>query len=75
VVIDDPDELAVPRLSVPCGGSETTFPALPTPLGSLLELFRPPALAGPDDTPLTPAVAAPAEPAFGEGGLPARERG
>lgn len=65
VVIDDPDELAVPRLFVP-GGTETTFPALPAPLGSLPELFRPPALAGPDGTPLTPAVPAPAEPAFGD---------
>jgi len=66
VVIDDPDELAVPRLLVPGGVCETTFPGLPAPLGSLTELFRPPALAGPDGTPLTPAVPAPAEPAFGE---------
>jgi hypothetical protein len=66
VVIDDPDVLAVPRLLVPGGGSETTFPELPAPLGSLMELFKPPALAGPDGTPLTPAVPAPTEPAFGE---------
>src|SRR5450759_1774736 len=41
VVIDDPDELAVPALLVPGGGGcETTFPELPAPLGSLPELFR-----------------------------------
>jgi len=71
VVIDepvagDPDELAVPAPLVPGGGSETTLPEFPAPLGSLPELFRPPALAGPDGTPLTPALPAPAEPAFGE---------
>jgi hypothetical protein len=43
---------------------------LPAPLGSLPELFRPPALAGPDGTPLRPAVPAPAEPAFGEPAAP-----
>jgi hypothetical protein len=39
---------------------------LPAPLGSLPALFRPPTLAGPDGTPLTPAVPAPAEPALGD---------
>jgi hypothetical protein len=38
----------------------------PAPLGSSLELFKPPTLAGPDGTPLNPDVPAPAEPAFGE---------
>src|SRR5437899_667063 len=68
VVMDDgnPDELAVPALLVPGGGGEATFAELPAPLGSLPELLRPPTLAGPDGTPLTPAVPAPAEPAFGE---------
>ena len=48
------------------GGGEATLAELPAPLGSLPELLRPPALAGPDGAPLTPAVPAPAEPAFGE---------
>ena len=61
-----PDELAVPALLVPGGGGEATFAELPAPLGSLPELLRPPALAGPDGTPLTPAVPAPGEPALGE---------
>ena len=65
VMEDDPDELAVPALLVP-GGGEASFAGLPAPLGSLPELLRPPALAGPDGAPLTPAVPAPAEPAFGE---------
>src|SRR6476469_9569797 len=65
VVADAPDELAVPALLVP-GGGEPTLAELPAPLGSLAELFRPPTLAGPVGTPLTPAVPAPAEPAFGE---------
>jgi hypothetical protein len=63
---DDPEELAVPALLVPGGGGVATLAELPAPLGSLPELFRPPALAGPDGTPLTPAVPAPAEPALGE---------
>jgi hypothetical protein len=42
-----------------------TLAALPIPLGSLTELFVPPALPGPAGTPLTPVVPAPAEPAFG----------
>jgi hypothetical protein len=66
LVPGDPEELAVPALLVPGGGGEATFAELPAPLGSLPELFRPPTLAGPDGTPLTPAVPAPAEPAFGE---------
>jgi hypothetical protein len=35
-----PDELAVPALLVP--GAVASFDELPTPLGSLPELFRPP---------------------------------
>jgi hypothetical protein len=66
VVAGDPDELAVPALLVPGAGGEATFAELPAPHGSLPELLRPPALAGPDGTPLTPAVPAPGEPAFGE---------
>jgi hypothetical protein len=75
VVVDDPDdplvegepdELAVPALLVPGAGGEATLDELPAPLGSLPELLRPPALAGPDGTPLTPAVPAPAETALGE---------
>ena len=65
VVADEPDEWAVPALLVP-GGGEPTLAELPAPLGSLPELFRPPTLAGPVGTPLTPAAPAPAEPAFGE---------
>jgi hypothetical protein len=66
VVADEPDALAVPALLEPGAGGEPTFAELPAPLGSLPELLRPPTLAGPDGTPLTPAVPAPAEPAFGE---------
>jgi hypothetical protein len=62
----EPLEFAVPALLVPGCGCETTFEELPAPLGSLPELLRPPTLAGPDGTPLTPAVPAPAEPALGE---------
>jgi hypothetical protein len=62
----EPDELAVPELLVPGAGGMACFEEFPAPLGSLAELFRPPALAGPDGTPLTPAVPAPAEPALGE---------
>ena len=65
-----PDEFAVPALLVPGGGGEASFDGLPAPLGSLLELFNPPALAGPDGAPLTPEVPAPAEPAFGEPAAP-----
>src|SRR5213078_4744103 len=60
VVAGDPDELAVPALLVP-GGGEAILAELPAPLGSLPELLRPPTLAGPDGTPLTPAVPAPPE--------------
>src|SRR4051794_24572744 len=66
VVALDPDELAVPALLVPGGGGEVPFAELPAPLGSLPALLRPPTLAGPDGTPLTPAVPAPAEPALGD---------
>jgi hypothetical protein len=58
----DPDELAVPAAFVP--GVFDALPAFPAPLGSLPELLRPPTLPGPV-TPLTAAVPAPAEPAFG----------
>jgi hypothetical protein len=66
VLLPDPDEWAVPALLVPGGGGAASFDELPAPLGSLPELFSPPALAGPDGTPLTPEVPAPAEPALGE---------
>src|SRR5882672_12108466 len=66
VMEDGPNELAVPALLVPGGGGDATLAELPAPLGSLPELLSPPALAGPDGTPLTPAVPAPAEPALGE---------
>jgi hypothetical protein len=42
-----------------------TLEALPTPLGSLIELLLPPTLPGPAGMPLTPVVPAPADPAFG----------
>jgi hypothetical protein len=61
-----PDDCAVPEVLVPGAGGVASLEALPTPDGSLPELFKPPTLAGPDGTPLTPAVPAPAEPAFGE---------
>jgi hypothetical protein len=63
---DEPEELAVPALLVPGDGGTATLAELPAPLGSLPELLRPPTLAGPDGTPLTADVPAPAEPAFGE---------
>jgi hypothetical protein len=66
----EPDELAVPALLVPGAGGAATFAEFPTPLGSLPELFRPPTLAGPDGTPLTADVPAPAEPAAGEPAAP-----
>lgn len=66
VVAGDPEELAVAALLVPGAGGAATFAELPAPLGSLPELLRPPAFAGPDGTPLTPAVPAPAEPALAE---------
>jgi hypothetical protein len=40
------------------GGGGEILPALPTPLGSLTELLRPPALPGPRGMPLTPASCA-----------------
>jgi hypothetical protein len=55
----------VPAGSAPGGGGDATFVALPTPLGSLTELLRPPALPGPEGTPLIAEFPAPAEPAFG----------
>jgi hypothetical protein len=61
-----PLEFAVPAEFVPGGGGDATLDALPAPLGSLTELLRPPALAGPDGTPLVADVPAPAEPALGE---------
>jgi hypothetical protein len=61
-----PDELAVPELLVPGGGGAVSLDELPAPLGSLAELFSPPEFAGPDGTPLTPDVPAPADPALGE---------
>jgi len=54
-----PDELAVPALLMPGGGGAASLDALPAPLGSLPELFSPPAFAGPDGTPLTPDVPRP----------------
>jgi hypothetical protein len=60
----DPDEFAVPKLFVP--GAVGTFAELPAPLRSLPELLSPPAFAGPLGTPLTAAVPAPADPAFGD---------
>jgi len=62
----DPDGLAVPALLVPGGGGAANLDALPAPLGSSAELFKPPAFAGPDGMPLTPDVPAPADPALGE---------
>ncbi len=53
-----------PRPLFPAGLA--TFEALPAPLGSLAELLRPAALAGPFGIPFTAAVPAPAAPAFGE---------
>jgi hypothetical protein len=64
----EPDDWAVPALLVP--GAVGSLAALPAPLGSLTELFRPPGLAGPGGTPLTAAVPAPAEPALGEPAAP-----
>src|SRR3954469_18351675 len=59
-VVIEPVEFAVPALLVP--GGVTVFEALPTPLGSFSALLRPPTMAGPDGTPLMPAVPAPAAP-------------
>jgi hypothetical protein len=58
----DPEEFAVPAAFVP--EASGTFAEFPAPLGSLPELFSPPAFAGPEGTPLTPAVPAPVEPAL-----------
>jgi hypothetical protein len=59
----EPEELAVPVAFVP--GASCTLAEFPAPLEALPEFFRPPAFAGPEGTPLTPAVPAPAEPALG----------
>src|ERR1700761_1125772 len=59
-----PEEFAVPNAFVP--GEVGVFAELPAPLGSLPELLRPAAFAGPLGTPLTPAAPAPAEPALGD---------
>src|ERR1700712_5410380 len=66
----EPDEFAVPALLVPGAGGDAIFAEFPAPLGSLPELLSPPIFAGPDGTPLPPAVPAPAEPAFGEPAAP-----
>jgi hypothetical protein len=63
VLVAAPGFLAVPVVSVP--GLVGTLAELPAPLGSLPELFRPPALAGPDGVPLTDWEPAPAAPALG----------
>jgi hypothetical protein len=69
VVVIPPDvtplEFAVPAELIPGGGGDATFAALPAPLGSLTELLRPPALPGPEGTPLIAEFPAPAEPALG----------
>jgi hypothetical protein len=62
VVAVAPLEFAVPAELVPGGDGAVTFAALPTPLGSLTELLRPPAPPGPEGTPLIDP--APAEPAL-----------
>ena len=62
--VPPPEVFAVPRALVP--GAFGVLDALPAPLGSFPELLSPPTLAAPLGTPLTPAVPAPAEPAFGE---------
>ena len=51
----DPVEFAVPELFVPGVVAPGTLLALPTPLGSLTELFRLPGFPGPLGTPLIAA--------------------
>ena len=58
------EEFPVPTVLLT--GASGDLAAFPTPLGSFSELFRPPILAGPFGTPLTPEVPAPAEPALGD---------
>jgi hypothetical protein len=58
-----PDDWAVPALLVP--GAAGSLAALPVPLGSLPELFRPAAFAGPGGTPWMEVGPAPADPALG----------
>jgi hypothetical protein len=66
VVMPPPDDWAVPALLVPGAGGEASLDEFPAPPGSPPALFNPPGLAGPEGTPLTPDVPAPAEPALGE---------
>jgi hypothetical protein len=61
-----PDDCAVPARLVPGAGGDASLEELAAPLGSSPALFNPPGLAGPDGTPVTPCVPAPAEPALGE---------
>ena len=61
-----PDDWAVPAVLVPGAGGDASLEEFAAPLGSSAELFNPPGLAGPDGTPVTPCVPAPAEPALGE---------
>jgi hypothetical protein len=66
VVTPPPDDWAVPALLVPGAGGDPSLEAFRAPLGSSPALFNPPGLAGPDGTPVTLWVPAPAEPALGE---------
>jgi hypothetical protein len=58
-----PDDWAVPA---PGAGGDASLEEFAAPLGSSPALFNPPGLAGPDGTPVTLCVPAPAEPALGE---------
>jgi hypothetical protein len=66
VLTPRPDDWAVPAVLVPGAGGDASLDGFCAPLGSSPELFNPPGLAGPDGTPVTLCVPAPAEPAFGE---------
>jgi len=66
VLTPRPDDWAVPALLVPGAGGDASLDELAAPLGSWPALFNPPGLAGPDGTPVTLWVPAPAEPALGE---------
>jgi hypothetical protein len=59
----EPEELAVPAELVP-GALDVAFGALPTPLGSLPELLRPPTFAGPY-TPVAAGAPPLADPVLG----------
>jgi hypothetical protein len=61
-----PEDWAVPAVLVPGAGGEASLEEFPAPLGSSTELFSPPGLAGPDGTPVTAELPAPADPAGGE---------